>query len=66
MLETSGVGTEIHYPIPAAAQIGAGDSGVYTIAQSLSETCLSLPISPWQTASETEFVINQVLRTLNV
>jgi len=66
MLETSGVGTEIHYPIPAAAQIGAGDSGVYTIAKSLSETCLSLPISPWQTASETEFVINQVLRTLNV
>lgn len=65
-LQTNGVGTEIHYPIPAALQIGVGGGGVYTNAQTLSETCLSLPISPWQTASETEYVVTQMLRTLNV
>jgi dTDP-4-amino-4,6-dideoxygalactose transaminase len=66
MLETCGVGTEIHYPIPAAAQVGVGDGGVYINAQALSDTCLSLPISPWQSASETEYVVNQMLRMINV
>lgn len=66
MLKTSGVGTEIHYPIPAAAQVGVGDGGIYTNAQALSKTCLSLPISPWQTASETDYVINLMIGTINV
>ena len=63
-LQENGVGTEVHYPNLAAAEVPCEGDLNFPIGQELSANGLSLPISPWQEDSETKFVIDQVLKLL--
>jgi dTDP-4-amino-4,6-dideoxygalactose transaminase len=60
-LTKKGVMTEIHYPRFAADEIENSSETTYPIASQLSTTGLSLPLSPWQTIKETEYVIKNLL-----
>ncbi len=63
-LESEGVGTVIHYPIPphqsdAYREIKNKD---YPLAKKIAETVLSLPISPHMTFEQQKIVIEQMLK----
>ncbi|MDB5251883.1 MAG: Glutamine--scyllo-inositol transaminase [Flaviaesturariibacter sp.] len=60
-LAEQGVGTLIHYPVPAHLQqaykhLGFG-KGSFPIAEEMADTCLSLPIWPGMKQEDTEYVI---------
>jgi dTDP-4-amino-4,6-dideoxygalactose transaminase len=62
-LHQNAIKTEIHYPIPASTEASNLLAGRFRNAQLLSEYGLSLPISPWQTPEESNYVIDN-LKTL--
>ena len=64
-LKEIGIGTEIHYPHLAALEVNPDSEIRFPISLKISQEGLSLPMSPWQTESETEYVMNEVLRILN-
>ena len=64
-LKEIGIGTEIHYPHLAALEVNPDSEIQFPISLKISQEGLSLPMSPWQTESETEYVMNEVLRILN-
>ncbi len=55
-LKEGGVATEVHYPIPAGIEAGGEKSSGFETTWMLSNHGLSLPISPWQTIAETNYV----------
>jgi dTDP-4-amino-4,6-dideoxygalactose transaminase len=60
-LSNRGIMTEMHYPRLAAYEIQGTNVEIYPVANKLSSEGLSLPISPWQTSKETNFVISNLL-----
>jgi dTDP-4-amino-4,6-dideoxygalactose transaminase len=68
LLESEGVGTMIHYPVPPHAQKAYSALNVKNdslpIANEIHETIFSLPISPVMTDSEVNFVISKVLNLI--
>jgi dTDP-4-amino-4,6-dideoxygalactose transaminase len=68
-LETTGVGTLIHYPVPphlqkAYASIGL-KKGDFPLAETIAETSLSIPMYPGLTNEEIEYVCAQIKSFLN-
>ena len=61
-LQSRGIGTLIHYPIPPHLQEAyAGEfSGTYPIAESMAKTVLSIPMSPVLTDEEVSEVIGAI------
>jgi dTDP-4-amino-4,6-dideoxygalactose transaminase len=63
-LTKHGVGTLIHYPIPVhlqkAYQFLGYEKGSFPIAESISSTCLSLPIWPGMSSSQVEQVAQKI------
>jgi dTDP-4-amino-4,6-dideoxygalactose transaminase len=68
-LESKGIGTLIHYPIPPHLQEGLSflnyKTGDFPIAEELSNTNLSLPIWPGITKSDIKFVCNEIKSFFN-
>ena len=64
-LANHGVKTEIHYPKIAGAEAEKINTDRYPISKILAESFLSLPVSPWQTQRETQFVISKLDVLLN-
>jgi dTDP-4-amino-4,6-dideoxygalactose transaminase len=67
-LTEQGIGTLIHYPIPphlqqAYAHLGF-KKGDYSIAETLADTCLSLPIWPGMTEAHVAYVSDHIRRFL--
>lgn len=63
-LQGAGVGSLIHYPIPPhlqGAYAGRYAPGSLPVAERLAQEVISLPMSPAQTAAQTDYVIDQVL-----
>jgi dTDP-4-amino-4,6-dideoxygalactose transaminase len=58
ILQSKGINTEIHYPILAADEADFGNRQKYPIGRVISESTLSLPLSPWQSEDDTQFVID--------
>jgi len=63
-LESRGISTMIHYPIPIHLQKCYSDLGFkkgdYPIAEKLSETCLSLPMFPGIKDEEINYIIDSI------
>jgi dTDP-4-amino-4,6-dideoxygalactose transaminase len=63
-LQTNGIGTLIHYPVPPHMQQAykalGRKQGDYPIAEEIANTCLSLPIWPGITAEEVYYVANAI------
>ena len=60
-LLNSGIGTEIHYPYPAALEVSkllCENYVGFSNAEKISNKSLSLPISQWHSDSQIEFVID--------
>ena len=68
-LQATGVDTMIHYPVPpyrsAAYSNDVVNSHLYSISDSISKECMSLPIGPHQTDSQTSFIIESINRIIN-
>jgi dTDP-4-amino-4,6-dideoxygalactose transaminase len=69
-LSENNIGTLIHYPIPphlqkAYAHLGF-QKGDYPIAETIADTCLSLPIWPGMSESQVEFVSGHVRRFFQI
>lgn len=64
-LNTKGIGTLIHYPIPPFAQEAYRDLGVakgsFPIAEELAETALSLPLWPGMSREEVQYVSSAIV-----
>lgn len=63
-LQQNGIGTLIHYPVPAHLQ-QAYDSlgfkrGSYPIAEEMAETCLSLPLWPGMTKEQVFYIVEKI------
>jgi dTDP-4-amino-4,6-dideoxygalactose transaminase len=63
-LTSNGVGTIIHYPVPphlqkAYAELGYS-RGRFPVSEKLAEEVISLPMSAYQTAAETSYVVEQL------
>lgn len=65
-LTTHGIGTDIIYPIPLHRQpcfAGLGyDVGAFPVAESIADTCLSLPVFPELTEAQVDYVIETINR----
>ncbi|WDZ99573.1 DegT/DnrJ/EryC1/StrS family aminotransferase [Mucilaginibacter sp. SJ] len=63
-LNNNGIGTGIHYPVPAHLQKAYGhlgyQKGDFPIAEELAETCLSLPLNPGMSDEEIEYVTKTI------
>ena len=63
-LESNSIETGIHYPIPPHLQKAYSDLGYkkgdFPIAESMSKTCLSLPLYPGLTFEEVDTVCDQI------
>ena len=62
-LESKGIHTQIHYPIPIARQecyYGDYDATLYPVSDKLANELLSLPLFPYMSAIEQEYVIETV------
>jgi dTDP-4-amino-4,6-dideoxygalactose transaminase len=59
-LESKGIGTMIHYPIPPHLQKAyeslGHKKGDFPIAEELADTSLSLPVWPGMSKNEVEFI----------
>ena len=64
-LTTNGVGTIIHYPVPPHLQKAYAELGYlrgrFPISEQLADEVLSLPMSAYQSAAETSYVVEQLL-----
>jgi dTDP-4-amino-4,6-dideoxygalactose transaminase len=65
-LNREGIGTLVHYPIPPHLQkayAGLGfHKGDFPLAESMADTCLSLPIWPGMTETDIDLVIETIKR----
>jgi len=65
-LQSRGIGTLIHYPIPPHSQQAYSNllhgQGSFPIAESLAGQCLSLPIGPHLPKEQAEEVIEAIIR----
>jgi dTDP-4-amino-4,6-dideoxygalactose transaminase len=63
-LTKNGIGTLIHYPTPPHLQKAYQDlnykKGDFPLAETIAETCISLPISPVFKAEEVEIVCDAI------
>ncbi|WP_413666215.1 DegT/DnrJ/EryC1/StrS family aminotransferase [Mucilaginibacter sp. Mucisp86] len=63
-LNNHGIGTGIHYPVPAHLQKAYShlgyQKGDFPIAEELAETCLSLPLNPGMSDEEIEYVCKTI------
>ena len=68
-LETAGIGTLIHYPIPPHLQEAYADlkqgKGSYPLAEALAETVLSLPMGPHMSAEAVDEVASAIRSVLS-
>lgn len=68
-LQTQGIGTLIHYPIPPHLQLAYKElnykEGDFPIAEKIAKTCLSLPNYPGITDAQIEEVSNAILKFYN-
>ena len=67
-LQSLGVGSALHYPVPvhlqkAVAALG-GRRGDHTVSERIAERCVSLPMFPELTDAEVEFVAARVRQAL--
>ncbi|WCM89327.1 DegT/DnrJ/EryC1/StrS family aminotransferase [Acidovorax sp. NCPPB 3576] len=61
-LKSRGVPTAIHYPVPLNKQPALGDNGFsLPVGDRLARQVLSLPMSPWLSRVDQDFVIKSVL-----
>jgi dTDP-4-amino-4,6-dideoxygalactose transaminase len=64
-LNEHGIGTMVHYPVPAFRQNAFSDLRLnpenYPVADGISKTCLSLPMFGALTDAETDFVIDGII-----
>jgi len=64
-LADRGIGTQVHYPIPphlsAAYSAAGGKRGDFPIAERLSDEVLSLPMSPFLSAADQDFIVKAVI-----
>lgn len=58
-LQSKGVNTEIHYPILAADEADFRNHDKYPMGRKISNSTLSLPLSPWQSEDDTWLVIER-------
>ena len=58
ILQSKGIDTEMHYPILAADEADCGNRDKYPRGRKISESTISLPLSPWQSEDDTQFVID--------
>ena len=63
-LDTQGVGTLIHYPVPphlqpAYAELGLG-RGAFPVSEAMHRTVLSLPMWPHLSDAQVDYVIERV------
>ncbi|MBX7135153.1 MAG: DegT/DnrJ/EryC1/StrS family aminotransferase [Fimbriimonadaceae bacterium] len=64
-LERAGVATSIHYPVPPFRQkayAGLQQLGSFPVADLIHRECLSLPIGPHLATSDSDYVIQEVIR----
>lgn len=61
----AGIATEIHYPRVAADEAQSELQKNYPNAKAIASTSISIPISPWQTQSTTDYVLEVVESLLN-
>lgn len=63
-LNNNGIGTGIHYPVPAHLQKAyehlGYQKGDFPIAEELAETCLSIPLNPGMSDEEIEYVTKTI------
>jgi dTDP-4-amino-4,6-dideoxygalactose transaminase len=63
-LTANGVGTIIHYPLPPHLQTAYAELGYlrgrFPISEKLADEVLSLPMSAYQSAAETSYVVEQL------
>ena len=59
-LSSLNIGTEMHYPIVAGVEAKGGDADQFRVSSYIASKTLSLPISPWQTKKQTDYVIKSV------
>lgn len=63
-LNTMGIGTLIHYPIPPHLSGAYADlemqKGAFPIAETIASTVLSLPMGPHLSLDDTEYVVNTI------
>jgi dTDP-4-amino-4,6-dideoxygalactose transaminase len=63
-LSANGIGTLIHYPVPAHLQQAYAEfgykKGAFPIAEEIAETCLSLPLYPGLSDKEIDFVCDTI------
>jgi len=69
-LNLNGVGTVIHYPVPPHLQEAYGEIGYkkgdFPIAETIAETCLSLPLYPGLSGINQNLIINLIKQFYNV
>ncbi len=65
-LADNGIATEMHYPKLAALEVYPTQNHRFPVGMKLSLEGLSLPISPWQSEEETDYVLKNLARILNV
>ncbi|MEZ5036510.1 MAG: DegT/DnrJ/EryC1/StrS family aminotransferase [Chitinophagales bacterium] len=63
-LENNGIQTQIHYPIPCHLQKALTEFGYkvgnFPISEALAKSCLSLPMHPFMSNDEINYVINTI------
>ena len=69
-LNLNGVGTVIHYPVPPHLQEAYDEIGYkkgdFPIAETIAETCLSLPLYPGLSDINQNLIINLIKQFYNV
>jgi len=67
-LTERGIGTLIHYPVPAHLSGAYAElqlrPGAFPVAEKISATCLSLPIGPHLSMEQAEYVVEEVSRAV--
>jgi dTDP-4-amino-4,6-dideoxygalactose transaminase len=60
------ISTEMHYPNVAGIEAKGGEIAQFPVSSYIARETLSLPISPWQTLKQTQYVIDSVQKLVNV
>ena len=60
------IGTEMHYPNVAGIEAKGGEIAQFPVSSYIARETLSLPISPWQTLKQTNYVINSVQKLISM
>jgi|LakMenEpi03Aug12_release.lakeMendotaPanAssembly.Ray.scaffolds.fasta_scaffold227747_2 dTDP-4-amino-4,6-dideoxygalactose transaminase len=60
------VSTEMHYPMVAGIEAKGDEMVHFPVSSIIARETLSLPISPWQTSKETNYVIDSVQKIISM